>query len=92
MRAGRTPGKLASVPTYLVRHHHAPDECRFASAAWEGSQSPLRHRSAISSCIAGDHSLWLTVEADDESAALEQLPPYIAERSSVVLVREVAIP
>ena len=80
------------MPTYLVRHRHAPEECRFASAAWKGFDSPLRHGTAMSSCIGGDHSLWLTVEADNESSALAQVPPYIAERAEAVRVREVPIP
>ena len=77
---------------FLVRHRHAPEECRFAFAAWRGFQSPLRHGAAMSTCEAGDHSLLWEVEAADAAAALAQLPPYVAQRSQATPVKEIGIP
>jgi hypothetical protein len=89
----RTNGtKLHQMPRYLVRHRHAREECRFAFAAWKGFESPLRHAEAMSTCEAGDHSIWWEVEAPTEEAALEQLPPYVAERSEAIAAKEVPIP
>jgi hypothetical protein len=36
--------------------------------------------------------MWWTVEAADQTAALSQLPPYIAARTCADEVREVRIP
>lgn len=77
---------------YMLSHEHAPEECGIAFAAWKGFDSPLRHRSTISSCMRGDHRLWWTVEADDERDAIAQLPPYVARRTQVARVSEVQIP
>jgi hypothetical protein len=77
---------------FMLTHSHGPDECRVAFAAWRGFESPLRHHSTLSSCSAGGHSLWWTVDADDAGAALAQLPPFVAERTNVSEVREVPIP
>ena len=82
----------------MLVHRHAPEECRIAFAAWRGFDSPLRHHGAIGSCAngsngAGDgHELWWTVEATDPGEALSRLPEYLAERTQVVEVEELAIP
>ena len=76
----------------MLFHHHAESECGVAFAAWQGFESPLRHGSALASCAGRGHSLWWTVQAEDESAALALLPPYVAERTQVSAVSEVAIP
>src|SRR4051812_47404452 len=91
--AGR--GGAASVgvmPTFLLCHRHAAKECRFAYAAWKGTESPLRHRPAVSSCSKGGHMVWWTVEASDEHAALAQLPDYVADRPAAVEVAAVPTP
>jgi hypothetical protein len=36
--------------------------------------------------------VWWTVEANDERAALAQLPGYVAERTDAIEVAEVPIP
>jgi hypothetical protein len=77
---------------YLLQHRHEPAECAAAFAAWKGFDSPLRERSAWSSCPTGGHHLWFMVEARDRKAALAQLPRYLAERSAAVRVAEVPIP
>jgi len=77
---------------FMLTHSHQPDECRVAFAAWHGFDSPLRHHPTLSSCAAGGHLLWWTVGAKNADAALEQLPPYVAERTTVNEVREVPIP
>jgi hypothetical protein len=45
-----------------------------------------------STCLDGGHGLYWTVEATDEAAALTLLPPYVADRTAAIQVREVAIP
>ncbi len=83
---------LVAVPRFMLSHTHTADECRHAFAAWRGVDSPLRHRSTVSSCVAGGHRLWWTVDAADSHAALAQLPGYVAERTEAVQVEEVPIP
>lgn len=80
------------MPTYVLHHRHSPEECRVAFAAWKGFESPLRGRLTLASCQQGGHELWWTVEADDEEAALAQLPPYVAGRTQAIEVSEVAVP
>ena len=81
-----------AMPTYRLTHQHDPEECRIAWAAWKGFDSPLRHRSTFGSCAEGGHTLWWIVEAPDAAEALEQLPPYVAERTRADRVSEVRIP
>jgi hypothetical protein len=76
----------------MLSHRHSDGECRAAYAAWNGVESPLRHQAALSSCGNGDHQIFWTVEARGEREALAQLPPYLASRTEVSEVREVAIP
>lgn len=77
---------------FMLRHSHGAEECRTAYAAWNGFESPLRHHETLASCGRGGHSIFWTVEARDDRAALAQLPPYVAERTEVSEVREVPIP
>ncbi|MGH9106842.1 MAG: hypothetical protein ACRDZX_13625 [Acidimicrobiales bacterium] len=80
------------MPTYQLLHRHEPDECRFAYAAWNGFDSPLRHHGALSSCAQGGHRICWTVEAGRAEAALRLLPPFLAVRCEVDPVSEVPIP
>lgn len=84
--------QTGTVPTYLVVHRHSADECRFAYAAWNGFDSPLRHRPALASCRSGGHRICWTVEADSCDAVRRLLPPYLASRAEVEPVSEVPIP
>ncbi len=79
------------MPTYLIHHRHRPEECEAAFAAWQGFASALRGSSALSTCLEGEHELWWTITARDRAAAFELLPPFVAERSRVIRVREVAV-
>ena len=79
------------MPLYLLHHQHEAAECAAAFAAWNGFESPLRHRQATSTCLGGGHSVWWRVEADDAGAALSLLPRYVARRSRVTEVRDVEI-
>lgn len=83
---------IARVPRFLLTHRHTDSECPVAFAAWRGFESPLRHHPTLGSCTEGGHALWWTVDASDESAALAQLPSFVAERTEVSAVSEVAIP
>jgi hypothetical protein len=80
------------MPRFLVQHRHEPHECGIAFAAFKGHESPLRHRAALVSCLAGGHAIWWTVEAPGEQDALRQLPFFVAQRSTVTRVTEVVIP
>ncbi len=86
------PAIIALVSRFMLSHRHEESECSVAYAAWQGFQSPLRHHPTLSSCVEGGHSLWWTVEAPSAEEALAQLPPYVAERTEVSAVSEVAIP
>jgi hypothetical protein len=81
-----------AIRTFLLCHRHAPAECRAAFAAWKGFDSPLRRISTMGSCPQGGHELFWRVQAADGESALAQLPPYLASRTNVVEVTEVAIP
>jgi hypothetical protein len=80
------------VPHFLLHHRHSADDCAVAFAAWKGFASPLREGIAVSTCLAGDHSVWWQVTADDRHDALALLPRYVAERTNVIEIREVHIP
>ncbi|HWD73977.1 MAG TPA: hypothetical protein VG371_02480 [Solirubrobacteraceae bacterium] len=80
------------MPSFLLTHSHAPEECRIAIAAWKAFASPLRHGRPLGSCATGGHRLWWVVRAADGAAALTQLPPYVAQRTVAEEVREVQIP
>lgn len=85
-------GIVGHVPRYLLHHHHVPNECGVAFAAFRGFESPLRHKDALASCNSGGHSMWWTVDASSEDRALAQLPYFVAERTTAVPVDEVRIP
>ena len=77
---------------FMLLHRHEASDCGPSYVAWKGFDSPLRHEVALSSCLEGGHTIWWTVEATDPRSALDLLPPYVAERTSVIGVSEVAIP
>jgi hypothetical protein len=78
--------------TFLLEHTHDAGECDAVFAAWKGFASPLRHERVRSTCLEGGHSLFWVVQAADAAAALALLPPYVAERTRVVRVRDVLVP
>jgi hypothetical protein len=80
------------MPRFLIHHRHEPQQCSIAFANFKGHASPLRHRTALSSCQDGDHGIWWTVEAAGEEDALRQLPFFVAQHSTVTRVTEVLIP
>jgi hypothetical protein len=80
------------MPRFVVQHRHEPHECGIVFAAFKGHESPLRHRAALASCPTGGHAIWWTVEATSEGDALQLLPFFVAQRSTVTPVSEVVIP
>jgi hypothetical protein len=78
--------------TFLLLHRHRASECAASYAAWQGFDSPLRHRPAASTCLAGGHAIWWRVDAHDLCAALALLPRFVAHRTQPVEVRDVEIP
>jgi hypothetical protein len=77
---------------FLLQHHHDPSECESAFAAWRSFDSPLRGRSAPSTCLAGGHQIWWWVEATDSASALAFLPNFVASRTEAIAVRYVEVP
>ena len=77
---------------YLLQHSHEPHECGVVFAAFKGHRSPLRHNPTLGTCRSGGHAIWWTVDADTEEEALELLPYYVAERTTISRVSEVEIP
>jgi hypothetical protein len=80
------------MPRYLDHHRHDPHECGVAFASFKGTESALRHRPALASCVFGDHAIWWTVDARDEQDARQRLPFFVAERSTLTRVADVVIP
>ena len=80
------------MPLFLLYHRHEPAECDVAFAAWQGFSSPLRRRSAPSTCLAGGHALWWRVEAASPEHALALLPDFVAHRTDPIEVRDIEIP
>jgi hypothetical protein len=77
---------------YLIRNRHDPAECGAVFAAFKGHASPLRHRATLASCRSGGHEIWWTVDAESADTALQLLPSYVVERSTITRVSEVQIP
>jgi hypothetical protein len=77
---------------FLLQHRHDPGECETAFAAWRSFDSPLRGLAVPSTCLAGGHRIWWSVEAPDEAAALALLPDFVASRTEAIAVRLVKVP
>lgn len=77
---------------YLLHHRHTPHECGVAFTAFKACESPLRHRTALASCLDGDHQVWWVVDAASEEEALALLPFFVAQRTTPSRVKEVTIP
>jgi hypothetical protein len=80
------------MPRFLVHHRHEAGECGAAFAAFQGHESPLRHRDALCTCLTGGHEVWWDVEARSERDALELLPHFVACRSAAHPVRRIQTP
>jgi hypothetical protein len=87
-----TFARLVGVPDFLLHNHHAADDCGVVFAAFRGFASPLRHTDALASCRSGGHEIWWQAAAEDEAAALRQLPRYDATNSTVTRVSSIAVP
>ena len=77
---------------YFLHHRHEAHECAVVFASFKGFASPLRHRLTLASCRSGGHDIWWSVDAEGEADALQQLPAYVAHRTTVASVNEVEIP
>ena len=91
-RASPAAVRSMTMPSFLLHHRHEPGKCGVAFAAFKGHSSPLRHSATFGSCADGGHEIWWVVDADSAEKALELLPPYVADRTTVVPVQEVQIP
>ena len=80
------------MPRYLLHHTHGPRECGAAFASFTGQDSPLRRRPTLGSCEFGGHEIWWDVSAASQREALQLLPHYIAQRTTVVPVAHLEIP
>jgi hypothetical protein len=83
---------LPAMPKFVLAHSHEARSCETAYAAWSGFESPLRQKSAVSSCAIGGHRIFWVVDARDSGSALAQLPEWLAARTIVSEVSEVRIP
>jgi hypothetical protein len=80
------------MPCYVLHHRHEPHECGIVFASFKGHESVLRHKATLASCRSGEHSIWWTVAAQSEGAALALLPFYVGERTIATSVTKVEIP
>ena len=80
------------MPGFLLHHRHHSADCGIAFTAWRGFDSPLRHHRTVGTCSLGGHELWWLVDAPTPYGALDQLPPWLAERTRVIRIGEVDIP
>jgi len=80
------------VPTFILCHAHDRDDCGISIASWKAYDSFLRRGRPFGSCATGGHRVWWILEAADRSAALDQLPPFVRQRTIAEEVREVLIP
>jgi hypothetical protein len=80
------------MPRFLLEHRHAPEECGVVFASFKGDPSPLRRGVTVATCLSGGHAIWWNVDADDEAAALAQLPFFVAARTSAIEIQEITIP
>ena len=92
MSARATFSMLIDVTHFLLHNRHAADDCGVVFAAFRGFASPLRHSEALVSCRSGGHEIWWRVAAEDEAAALRQLPRYVGTNSTATRVDPVAVP
>jgi hypothetical protein len=92
MSARAAVARLMPVPQFLLHNRHAADECGVVFAAFRGFVSPLRHTDAFASCRSGGHEIWWRVAAEDEAAALRQLPRFVATTSTATRIDRVATP
>jgi hypothetical protein len=92
MAIGPARGRLTLMPRFLLIHHHEPNECACAWAAWNGHSSPLRGLEVSCTCLHGRHRVWWEVDARDAEAALALLPGYVASRTRALPVRRVVTP
>jgi hypothetical protein len=76
------------VPSFLLYHRHAAEQCAVAYAAWKGIDSPLHGQRFTSSCLHGGHEIWWRVDAADPAAALALLPEWLAERTVATAVAD----
>ena len=83
---------LIAVPHFILHNRHDADDCGVVFAAFRGFTSPLRHTAALVSCRSGGHEVWWRVVAENEAAALHQLPRYVATTSTATRVDQVAVP
>jgi hypothetical protein len=80
------------VQLFMLDHRHAAGECGVVFAAFKAFESPLRHKATLASCHYGGHRIWWQVEAATESDALDQLPRYVADRTTAIRVRTTEMP
>ena len=77
---------------FLLHHRHEPHECGVAFAAWKGHDSALRGQDTFGTCRAGGHEIWWLVDADTAEEALDLVPYFIAQRTTVARIDRIAIP
>ena len=80
------------MPRFMLSHRHEPAECGVVFAAFKAFSSPLRGHAVLGSCDYGTHRIWWEADAPSEEAALAQLPPFVAQRTAAIRVRDLRTP
>lgn len=83
---------VGDMTRYRLHHRHTAAECPAVFASWRGFASRLRHGVATGSCARGGHELWWDVDAENQTAALALLPPFVAARTQASPITDVPIP
>jgi hypothetical protein len=74
------------VPRYLLIHRHDAADCAAALEAWIGFESPLRSGRPPATCHQTSHTQTWMIEAGDPAAARAFLPPFVGDRTDVIVV------
>ena len=77
---------------YVLYHRHAAGDCAACFAAWNGFRSDLRRTTTSSTCAFGGHEIWWILTAQNDRAALANLPGFVADRTIAVRIADVDIP
>ena len=81
------------MPFFLLHHQHEAHECAAAFAAWQGFESPLRHRRVrVELPLRRTRALVAGGRLRATAQALALLPRFVAQRTHPIQVREVEIP
>jgi hypothetical protein len=76
------------MPKYMIEAPHTKEECMQALDEMVEEEPELLDQTWFG-CMAGDHTGYATIEAQDESEARSMLPGFIREKARVVEVNKI---